>query len=210
MCLKEVGRGAVGLAHRDRRHRSVAGGAGKIQGRHLQPVRGAARPADPDAGEVFHAGRRTLAAQCRDPRHGAASAAQSAAGLLPSRHVRHDLLPQRADLFRPGAPRSASSIGSRECWSPTACWRWARPKPWSASPTPSSPMRSGAGSIVRTSAPAARGGGYADARLQGRCASAARLTEPASRSTEMACGRKRDVLPVIGFSSSRIDRPHGV
>ena len=27
----------------------------KAQGRHLQPVRGAARPADPDAGEVFHA-----------------------------------------------------------------------------------------------------------------------------------------------------------
>ena len=26
----------------------------------------------------------------------------------------------------------------------------------------------------------------------------------------IACGRKRDVLPVIGFSSSRIDRPHGV
>ena len=32
---------------------------------------------------------------------------------------------------------------------------------------------------------------------------------PASRYT-IACGRKRDVLPVIGFSSSRIDRPHGV
>ena len=26
----------------------------------------------------------------------------------------------------------------------------------------------------------------------------------------IACGKKREVLPVIGFSSSRIDRPHGV
>ena len=37
------------------------GGAGEGQGRHLQPVRGAARPADPDAGEILHADRRTLA-----------------------------------------------------------------------------------------------------------------------------------------------------
>ena len=57
--------------------------------------------ADPVAGEIFHPERRTLADQCRDPRHGAASSAQSAAGLLPSRRVRHHLLPQRADLFRP-------------------------------------------------------------------------------------------------------------
>ena len=26
----------------------------------------------------------------------------------------------------------------------------------------------------------------------------------------IACGRNRDVLPVIGFSSSRTDSPHGV
>ena len=38
----------------------------------------------------------------RYPRHGAAPAAQSAAGLFPSRNLRRDLLPQRADLFRPG------------------------------------------------------------------------------------------------------------
>jgi hypothetical protein len=27
---------------------------------------------------------------------------------------------------------------------------------------------------------------------------------------KIACGRNRDVLPVTGFSSSRIDSPHGV
>ena len=39
----------------------------------------------------------------------------------------------------------------RGCWSPMACWRWAPPNPWSASPTPSSPIRTGADFIVRTS-----------------------------------------------------------
>ncbi len=29
-------------------------------------------------------------------------------------------------------------------------------------------------------------------------------------SHRIACGRNRDVLPVIGFPSSRTDRPHGV
>ena len=113
MCLKEPVR-AVGLAHRDRRHRPVAGGARKIQGRHLQPVRSAARTADPAAGEVFHPDRRTVAAQCRHPRDGAASAAQPAAGLLPSRHLRPHLLPQRADLFRSGHQDRRLRAASRD------------------------------------------------------------------------------------------------
>ena len=54
------------------------------------------------AGQVLCANRRAVAAQCRDPRHGTAPPAQPAAGLFSSRHVRRDLLPQRADLFRPG------------------------------------------------------------------------------------------------------------
>ena len=52
--------------------------------------------------KYFTQNGRALAAQCRHPRHGAASPAQPAAGLLPPRHLRHHLLPQRADLFRPG------------------------------------------------------------------------------------------------------------
>ncbi len=36
-----------------------------------------------------------------------------------------------------------------------------------------------------------------------------RRAEPAG-SYKIACGRNREVLPVIGFSSSRIDRPHGM
>jgi hypothetical protein len=35
-------------------------------------------------------------------------------------------------------------------------------------------------------------------------------TATASTLYKIACGRKRDVLPVIGFSSSRIDSPQGV
>ena len=60
MILKEMGGTLARLADRDHRHRSVAGSAGEIQGRHLQPVRGAARPADPDAGEILHPGRTRL------------------------------------------------------------------------------------------------------------------------------------------------------
>ena len=45
----------------------------KAKSRHLQPVRGAARPADPDAGQVLHPGRRHLADRAGDPRHGAVS-----------------------------------------------------------------------------------------------------------------------------------------
>ena len=146
MCVKEFA-GACGLAGRDRRDRPVAGGAGEVQGRNLQPVRGAARPADPDAGQVFHADRRAVAAQRRYPRHGAAPAAQPAAGFFPPRHVRRDLLPQRPDLFRPGHQGRHLRSACAGCSSPTACWRWARPNPWSGSPTPSSPIRTGAGSI---------------------------------------------------------------
>ena len=35
----------------------------------------------------------------------------------------------------------------RGCSSPMACWCWARPNPWSESPMPSGPIRTGAGSI---------------------------------------------------------------
>ena len=82
--------------------------------------------------------------------NGAAPAAQPAAGFLPSRNLRPDLLPQRPDLFRPGHQGRRSSSGCRKCSNPTACWRWGRPNPWSEYPTPSSPIRNGAGSIART------------------------------------------------------------
>ena len=48
------------------------------QGRRLQPVRGAARPADPAACEVLQQGRRYLADRAGNPRHGAFPHAQSA------------------------------------------------------------------------------------------------------------------------------------
>ena len=61
MCLKEMRRQLAGwrieILATDLSH----GGAREGQGRHLQPVRGAARPADPAPGEILHAGRRPLA-----------------------------------------------------------------------------------------------------------------------------------------------------
>ena len=51
----------------------------KAQGRHLQPVRSAARAADPAPDQIFHADRRHLADRARDPRHGAVPPVQSAA-----------------------------------------------------------------------------------------------------------------------------------
>ena len=102
MCLKEIGAALAGWRVEIVATDLSQACSGKIQGRHLQPVRGAARLADPDAGQAFHASRRAVAAQCRYPRHGPAPAAESAAGLFPSRHLRRDLLPQRPDLFRSG------------------------------------------------------------------------------------------------------------
>ena len=77
-------------------------------------------------------------------------AAQPAAGFFPSRNVRRDLLPQRPDLFRPGHQGRHLRAPVEDARSPMACWRWARPNPWSESPTPSSPIRIGAGFIART------------------------------------------------------------
>ena len=67
------GQGPARLADRDRRDRSLHRGPGESQERHLQPVRGAARPAGADADQIFLAGRRDLADRSRDPRHGASS-----------------------------------------------------------------------------------------------------------------------------------------
>ena len=63
MCLKELGAALAGWRVEIIAHRPVASGAGKIQGRYLQPVRGPARVADSIAGQAFHAGRRVVAAQ---------------------------------------------------------------------------------------------------------------------------------------------------
>ena len=49
----------------------------------------------------------------------------------------------------------------------------------------------------------ARGGARAPLRVV-----AARLKSSAAQT--IACGRKRELLPVIGLSSSRMERPHGV
>ena len=65
----------------------VQRGAGEGQGRHLQPVRGAARVADPEAGEILQPGRRGLADRARNPRHGAVPPAQSAQRFFAARHV---------------------------------------------------------------------------------------------------------------------------
>jgi len=66
-----VQRQARRLSRRDYRHRYFRRGPDARQGRHLQPVRSAARIADPASGEVFQPGRRNLADRARDPRHGA-------------------------------------------------------------------------------------------------------------------------------------------
>ena len=55
MMLKEIGAGARRLADRDRRAPTSRPTCWTGQSRPLQPIRGAARPADPDAAEVFHA-----------------------------------------------------------------------------------------------------------------------------------------------------------
>jgi len=61
--------------------------------RHLQPVRGAARTADSDAGEVFPSGRRHVADQCRHSLNVSVKTTEPAARHLSSRHVRRGLLP---------------------------------------------------------------------------------------------------------------------
>ena len=87
MILKDMGASVSGWRTRDRRHRSFARGAREIEIGHLQPVRGAARPADSDAGEAFHAGERDLAAIAGNPGDGAVQAAQPAARFLAARHL---------------------------------------------------------------------------------------------------------------------------
>ena len=74
----------------------------KARARRLQPVRGAARAADPVSDQIFRQGRRGVADRPRHPRDGEIPAAQSADAVFLSRQLRSDLLPQRADLFRPG------------------------------------------------------------------------------------------------------------
>ena len=83
MTLKGLGAGARRLPRRDPRHRLVRRSAGEGESRHLQPVRGAARPADREPGEILHPGRRELADRARNPRHGAVPPAQSAQRFLP-------------------------------------------------------------------------------------------------------------------------------
>ncbi len=100
MSLKEMGHALDGFPHRDPRHRSVERGAGESQGWHLQPVRGAARIADPDAAEILLAIRRDLADLARDPQHGPVSPVQPAHRFLAARPIRPRYVPQRADLFR--------------------------------------------------------------------------------------------------------------
>ena len=81
--------------------------------------------------KFFTPGRRGLADRARDPRHGAIPPAQSAQRFFAARHVRPGVLPQRADLFRPGdqdrraQPPRAADAGRRLSG-------WAPPKPWSA------------------------------------------------------------------------------
>ena len=141
------GDGAAGcrLADRHPRHRPLERGARKGESRHLQPVRGPARPADSDAGQVFHAGRRDLADRARDPRHGAIPAVQPAERLRRPRHVRRRVLPQRADLFRPADQGRRARAHRAHRSSATAISCSARPRPWSASPTASSRSPTGAG-----------------------------------------------------------------
>ena len=65
------------------------------------------------------------------PRHGAAPAAQPAARFRAARQLRRDLLPQRADLFRPGDQDQHLRPARPDRSSRTASWCSARPKPWS-------------------------------------------------------------------------------
>ena len=54
--------------------------------------------------------------------HGAVPAAQSAQRFRPSRHVRHGVLPQRADLFRPGHQDRRARAHRARRPSATAIW----------------------------------------------------------------------------------------
>ena len=95
--------------------------------------------------------------------------------------------------------------------------------PWSESPTPSNRIRTGAGFIARMSAPGSPGvatsgaAGAEGSRLGALTSVLAKGTGSREKTREIkthfyriACGTKREVFPVIGFSSWRIDNPHGV
>ncbi len=60
---------------------------------HLQPVRGAARTADPATYQAFRPDRRDVADRPGNSRHGQVPAAQPSFRFLPARHFRCDLLP---------------------------------------------------------------------------------------------------------------------
>ena len=100
----------------------------KAKAGHLQPVRGAARPADPVAGQVFHPSRRAW--QITPISAPWCSSASQPAQDFSARAIRRGVLPQRADLFRPGDQdrrvRAARQDGGvrRLCCS-------APPNPWS-------------------------------------------------------------------------------
>jgi CheR methyltransferase, SAM binding domain/CheR methyltransferase, all-alpha domain len=71
-----------------------------ISERALQPVRGAARSADPLPAEAFHTGRGALADQQGDGRAYPVQIGESDAGLQGAGAIRHHFLPQRSDLLR--------------------------------------------------------------------------------------------------------------
>ena len=88
------------LDDRDPGHRLCRGCAGQGAQRALQPVRGATGPAGVFPPQIFRQGRERMGAQPRHSRQGRISQAKSPRQLSGARHVRRDLLPERADLFR--------------------------------------------------------------------------------------------------------------
>ena len=95
-----AGEAASRLDRGDRGHGFRGGCAAQGPQRALQPIRGAAGPACLAARQIFHQGGERLGDQPRHSRQGRVPRPQSDPGWPGARHLRRDLLPQRADLFR--------------------------------------------------------------------------------------------------------------
>ncbi len=129
MCLKEMGAQLAGWRIEIVAHRPVAGSAGKVEGRHLQPVRGAARIADPAAGQVLHPDRRDCGRSIAEIR---AMVQFRQLNLLQdfSHLGTFDIIFCRNVLiyFDQDTKVSIFEPPRQDAWSPMASWRWAPPR----------------------------------------------------------------------------------
>ena len=174
-----------------------------------QPVRGAARLADPDAGQIFHAESAKSGSSMSEIRsmvqHRQLNLLQdfSHLGMFDVIFCRNVLIyfdqDTKANIFqrisRMLEPDGVLALGAAE--SVVGITNAFKPVP----------ERRG---LYRTNtAPAALPGCH-DPGAANAGRRSLRRADPHSLVYRIACGTNRDVLPVIGFSSSRIDSPHGV